>query len=48
MPNGVQRNANMDSLMAIAWEFDGTTYHGLYSFVRYLEKFHSRPRRWAK
>ena len=38
MPNGVQRNANMDSLMAIAWEFDGTTYHGLYSFVRYLEK----------
>lgn len=31
MPNGVQRNANMDSLMAIAWEFDGTTYHGLYS-----------------
>lgn len=38
MANGVQRTANMDSLMTIAREFDGTAYRGLYSFVRYLEK----------
>lgn len=38
MKDGVQRNANMDSLMEQAREFDGTTYHGLYQFVRYLER----------
>lgn len=38
MKDGVQRNANMDSLMEIAREFDETTYHGLYQFVRYLER----------
>lgn len=38
MRDGVQRNANMDSLMELAREFDGTTYHGLYQFVRYLER----------
>ncbi len=38
MKDGVQRNANMDSLMALAREFDGTTYHGLHQFVRYLER----------
>lgn len=38
MKDGIQRNANMDSLMEIAREFDGTTYHGLYQFVRYLER----------
>lgn len=38
MKDGVQRNANMDSLMALAREFEGTTYHGLYQFVRYLER----------
>ena len=38
MNDGIQRNANMDSLMARAREFDGTTYHGLYQFVRYLER----------
>lgn len=38
MRDGVQRNANMDSLMEQAREFDGTTYHGLYQFVRYLER----------
>lgn len=38
MRDGVQRNANMDSLMELAREFDGTTYHGLYQFVRYIER----------
>lgn len=38
MKDGVQRTANMDSLMEQARQFDGTTYHGLYQFVRYLEQ----------
>lgn len=42
MKDGVQRNANMDSLMALAREFDGTTFHGLYQFVRYLERVSER------
>lgn len=42
MRDGVQRNANMDSLMELAREFDETTYHGLYQFVRYLERVAER------
>lgn len=38
MKDGIQRTANMDSLMEQARQFDGTTYHGLYKFVRYLEQ----------
>lgn len=38
MKDGVQRKANMDSLMEQARQFDATTYHGLYQFVRYLEQ----------
>lgn len=38
MKDGVQRTANMDSLMEQARQFDATTYHGLYQFVRYLEQ----------
>lgn len=38
MKDGVQRTANMDNLMEQARQFDGTTYHGLYQFVRYLEQ----------
>lgn len=35
---GAQRTANMDSLMELAREFDQTTYHGLYQFVRYINR----------
>lgn len=38
MKDGAQRVANMDCLMEQARQFDATTYHGLYQFVRYLEK----------
>lgn len=38
MREGNQRTANMDSLMEQAREFDGTTYHGLYQFVRYINR----------
>ncbi|MCH5251401.1 MAG: helicase-exonuclease AddAB subunit AddA [Lachnospiraceae bacterium] len=38
MKEGVQRTANMDSLMELAREFDKTTYHGLYQFVRYINR----------
>lgn len=38
MKDGVQRTANMDSLMEQARQFEKTTYHGLYKFVRYLEQ----------
>ena len=38
MKDGIQRTANMDNLMEQARQFDGTTYHGLYQFVRYLEQ----------
>lgn len=38
MSDGAQRTANMDRLMEIAREFDETTYHGLYQFVRYIER----------
>lgn len=38
MSDGAQRAANMDRLMEIAREFDETTYHGLYQFVRYIER----------
>lgn len=38
MRDGAQRAANMDSLMEQAREFDGTTYHGLHQFVRYIQR----------
>ena len=38
MKDGAQRIANMDSLMEQAREFDGSTYHGLHQFVRYINK----------
>ena len=38
MKDGVQRTANMDKLMEQARQFERTTYHGLYQFVRYLEQ----------
>lgn len=38
MKDGVQRTANMDKLMEQARQFERTSYHGLYQFVRYLEQ----------
>lgn len=38
MPDGAQRTANMDFLMELAREFDETAYHGLYQFVRYINR----------
>lgn len=38
MKEGAQRTANMDSLMELAREFEKTTYHGLYQFVRYINR----------
>ena len=38
MKDGAQRIANMDRLMELAREFDETTYHGLYQFVRYINR----------
>ena len=38
MSEGAQRAANMDSLMEQAREFDETVYHGLYQFVRYIQR----------
>lgn len=38
MKDGMRRTANMDSLMEQARQFDETTYHGLYQFVRYLNR----------
>lgn len=38
MPDGVQRTANMDGLMERAREFDSSASHGLYSFMRYIQR----------
>lgn len=38
MPDGAQRTANMDFLMEHARKFDETAYHGLYQFVRYINR----------
>lgn len=38
MSDGAQRTANMDFLMELAREFDETAYHGLYQFVRYINR----------
>lgn len=38
MPDGIKRTANMDGLMEQARQFDSTTYHGLFQFVRYINR----------
>ncbi len=38
MDDGIQRNANMDSLMEQAREFEETKNHGLHPFIRYIEQ----------
>ena len=38
MPGGVQRKANLDMLIEKASAFEGTSYKGLFNFVRYIEQ----------
>lgn len=37
MPNGLQRRANLDSLLDKAEKFDSTSYRGLFSFIRFMD-----------
>lgn len=38
LPDGEQRKANVEMLMQKAVSFEQTSYHGLYSFIHYMEK----------
>ena len=38
MPNGEQRNANLNMLVEKAMEYEKTSYRGLFNFVRYIQK----------
>ncbi len=38
MPGGEQRSANIDMLLEKAKAFEGTSYKGLFNFVRYIEQ----------
>ncbi|MEG1877418.1 MAG: helicase-exonuclease AddAB subunit AddA [Lachnospiraceae bacterium] len=38
MPAGEQRKANMDMLLEKAIDFEQTSYHGLFHFIRYIEQ----------
>lgn len=38
MPAGQQRLANLDMLIEKAVEFEKTSYHGLFNFIRYIEQ----------
>ncbi|BCN32151.1 helicase-exonuclease AddAB subunit AddA [Anaeromicropila herbilytica] len=38
MPAGDRRSANIDMLVQKAIEFEKTSYHGLFHFIRYIEK----------
>lgn len=38
MPAGERRRANVDMLVEKAIQFESTAYHGLFQFVRYIEK----------
>ena len=38
MPGGVQRTANVEMLVEKASAFEGTSYKGLFNFVRYIEQ----------
>lgn len=37
MPGGKARRANLDMLVQKAAEFESTSYHGLFNFIRYIE-----------
>lgn len=38
MPGGEQRKRNLDMLLKRAISFEATSYHGLFQFVRYIER----------
>lgn len=38
LPGGEQRKANVEMLLQKAVSFEKTSYHGLYSFIHYMEK----------
>ncbi len=38
MPGGQQRQANLNMLVEKAVDFENTSYHGLFQFVRYMEQ----------
>ena len=38
MPGGEQREANLDMLVEKAVDFEASSYHGLFHFVRYIEE----------
>ena len=38
MPGGAQRKANLEMLIEKACSFEGTSYKGLFNFVRYIEQ----------
>ena len=38
MPGGAQRAANVEMLSEKAAAFEGTSYKGLFNFVRYIEQ----------
>lgn len=38
MPAGVKRQANLDMLIEKAKSYEGTSYRGLFNFLRYIEK----------
>lgn len=41
MPLGTKRQANIDMLMERAKTYENTSYHGLFNFVRYIERLKS-------
>ena len=41
MPLGKERQANIDMLMERAKTYENTSYHGLFNFVRYIERLKS-------
>ncbi len=41
MPLGKERQANIDMLMERAKAYENTSYHGLFNFVRYIERLKS-------
>ncbi len=40
MPGGEQRRANLEMLLEKAVKYGSSSYHGLFHFVRYIEKMH--------
>ena len=41
MPGGARRRANLEMLITKAHDFEQTSYHGVFQFIRYIEKLKS-------